>query len=207
MTKTDEATVLLVDDEPGIVELYAAWLEHEYDVLTATSGAEALERLDDGVDVVLLDRNMPEVSGDEVLAEIRERELSCRVAMVTAIEPSFDVIDMGFDDYLTKPIFRKDLNETVENLLSLSDYDRTVQEYFSLVSKMATIQSSLPTEELESNDEYAQLQSRLQSIRRSARREFEEIADAGDFESTFKRLSRHWDVYSAATTLSEGAPD
>ena len=54
-----EPTVLLVDDDPGIVEVYEAFLVDHYEVLTATSGAEGIERIDDRVDVALLDRVSP----------------------------------------------------------------------------------------------------------------------------------------------------
>lgn len=205
MTNAGDGTVLIVDDEPEIVELYEFWLGSEYDVETATSGDEALSLIDDAVGVVLLDRNMPERSGDDVLEEIRRLELPCRVSMVTAIEPSFDVIGMPFDDYLVKPIFRKELTETVDNLLTLNGYEDTIQEYFALVSKMATLKSSLPTASLESNDEYVRLKERVRSIRQAAGREFEEISRTEDFESTFRRLSRHWDVYAAATADGEAS--
>lgn len=203
MTTPEQATVLLVDDERELIDLYEAWLEVTYDVRTATSGVEALDLVDDAIDVVLLDRNMPDRSGDEVLEAIRGRALGCRVSMVTALEPSFDVLELAFDDYLLKPVFRKELNETVDNLLALNEYDEAVQEYFALVAKLATIRSSLPTEKLETNESYARLQSRLQSIGRGAARELD-AGDDAEFESAFKRLSRHWDVYSAAT--SAGAP-
>ncbi|MFB6105679.1 MAG: response regulator, partial [Halobacteriaceae archaeon] len=60
-------TVVVVDDEEGIAEAYSYWLSDEYDVRTAQSGAGALETIDEDVDVVLLDRRMPDRSGDEVL--------------------------------------------------------------------------------------------------------------------------------------------
>ena len=205
MTNAGDGTVLIADDEPEIVELYEFWLGSEYDVETATSGDEALELIDDAVGVVLLDRNMPERSGDDVLEEIRRLKLPCRVSMVTAIEPSFDVIGMPFDDYLVKPIFRKELTETVVNLLTLSGFDETIQEYFALVSKMATLKSSLPSTSLESNDEYVRLKERVRSIRKTAGREFDEVSQTEDFESTFRRLSRHWDVYAAATADGEAS--
>ena len=66
MAPTDRtATVLIVDDEQNLTTLYAAWLEPDYDVVTATSGSEAVTELDSDVDVALLDRRMPETSGDE----------------------------------------------------------------------------------------------------------------------------------------------
>jgi len=99
--------VLVVEDEPDLADLYAAWLGDEYRVRTAYGGQEALDELDeadDEVDAILLDRRMPGLSGDEVLAAVRERGIDCRVAMVTAVEPDFDILKMGFDDYLVKPV-------------------------------------------------------------------------------------------------------
>ncbi len=83
----DLPLVLVVEDEPDLADLYATWLRGEYRVRVAYGGREALEKLDDEVEVVLLDRRMPDLSGDEALKEIRERGFDCRVAMVTAVEP------------------------------------------------------------------------------------------------------------------------
>lgn len=111
----DPATVLLVDDEESVLETYELYLETEgYDVLTADNGGEALVELDGDVDVLLLDRRMPGMSGDEVLEHVRDWELDCRVAMITAVDPDSDIVEMAFDDYLTKPISKDELLDTVE---------------------------------------------------------------------------------------------
>lgn len=120
MTGTDRRerpTVLVVDDEADALDAYAFWLADSYRVLTAESGDEALERIDD-VDVVLLDRRMPDRSDDEVLEAIREQGFDCRVVMVTAVDPDFDIVDLGFGTYLTKPIDEDDLDATGERLLT-----------------------------------------------------------------------------------------
>lgn len=66
-----QPTVLAVDDEPDLAELYRVYLDATYDVRIATGGEEALSMMDESVDVVLLDRRMPEMSGHEVLEAIR----------------------------------------------------------------------------------------------------------------------------------------
>lgn len=149
MSSGDLPTVLVVDDEPDVADAYAAQLSAGYHVKTAYSGEEALEKLGSDVDVVLLDRRMPGVSGDDVLEEIREMGIECRVAMVTAVDPDFDILDMGFDDYVVKPVSRDDLYETVDRLLTYSSYDDTFQQYFSLVSKRAALQTSKSQSALE----------------------------------------------------------
>jgi len=149
--------VLVVDDEERIPQAFALWLDDEYEVRTANSGEEAFERLDDAVDVVLLDRQMPGLSGDAVLERIREEGYDCRVAMVTGVDPDFDIVDLPFDDYLKKPVGRDELQATVERLLSVSDYDEAVRRYFALSEKRATLEAEKTRTELDASDEYASL--------------------------------------------------
>ena len=161
---SEEPTVLVVEDEPPLIEIYARWLEADHEVRTAQNGDEALEQVDEEIDVALLDRLMPGMSGDEVLAEIRDRAPGCRVAMVTAVEPDFDIIEMGFDDYLTKPVEKETLLETVERLLTRSDYAGLEQELYALVSKRSALQSAKSTREIAESDEYAELEARIEEL-------------------------------------------
>ena len=181
----EQHTVLLVDDEVNITELFSAWLEDAYAVRTANGGEEALEQLDERVDVVLLDRRMPGLSGDEVLDVIREEGYDCRVAMVTAVEPDFDVIEMGFDDYLTKPINREDLEEVIDSLLSRKEYDDRMQEYFALASKKATLEAAKPSSELEASEEYQTLTEEFEDLESELDSSLE---TTDDFESAFQDL-------------------
>ncbi|RDI71310.1 response regulator [Halopelagius longus] len=119
----DRPTVLVVEDEETVVEAYALWLSETANVRTATGGKEALELVDDDVDAVLLDRRMPDLSGDETLAEMRERGHDCRVAMVTAVDPDVEATEESFDTYLTKPVTREEIVDTVEELLELARED------------------------------------------------------------------------------------
>ena len=156
--------VLVVDDEVELAELYGSWLDGEYDVRTTHSGGEAVDELP-GSDVVLLDRRMPDISGDEVLAIARDREIDCRVAMGTAVSPEFDVIEMGFDDYLVKPVSREELLETVERLERRSTYDEKLQRYFSLVSRRAALKREKRPEELATSEEFHDLTDRIDALR------------------------------------------
>jgi len=155
--------VLVVDDEGELADLYAVWLADEYEVHTAYGGEEAIAKLD-GVDAVILDRRMPEVSGDEVLAAIDEREASPYVAMVTAVEPDFDIVGMGFDHYLVKPVTREELLDTVDQLLSLERCHETTRELFGLAEKRAALESRKSEEELRANAEYGRLLDRMEHL-------------------------------------------
>jgi len=135
----EPVSVLVVEDESGLATLYETYLEPEFDVRTATSGEEALERFDGTVDVVLLDRQMPEMSGDEVLAELRDRGYDVPVAMVTAVEPDADIVDMAFDEYLGKPIEADVLVRTVRVLANRSSFEAKSREFFRLAAKKASL--------------------------------------------------------------------
>jgi DNA-binding response OmpR family regulator len=185
---TDEATVLVVDDERDIADLYTAWLEESYAVRTAYGAQEALDKTDDGLDVVLLDRQMPEMTGDEVLERIRERELDCRVVMVTAVDPDFDIVDMPFDDYLTKPVMLEELRDAVERMSTRDEYDEKVQDFFALSAKKATLEAQKDPVELRNNEEYEQLDQRVAHLREEADETVAEIGETDDFEAVFQEF-------------------
>ena len=157
--------ILVVEDEPDLADLYATWLNDDYRVRTAYGGQEALDALDEEISVILLDRRMPDLPGDEVLETVRERGIDCRVAMGTAVEPDFDIIAMGFDDYLVKPVSKEALLEAVSNLLLRNEYADGVQELFSLASKKALLESEKGPTDLEHNEEYRALDEDLDALR------------------------------------------
>jgi len=183
----DPATVLVVDDEPNVADAYALWLSEDYDVRTATGGEEALAALEDDpdVDVVLLDRRMPELSGDEVLAVIRERGIGCRVAMVTAVDPDFDIADMDVDAYLTKPVGAEELRDVVEQLLRVATYDERTRERFALVERRAALEAEKTPAELEASEEYARLTGRIEELGEAVDEAFEGMG-LDEFAHTFE---------------------
>ena len=160
-----QASVLVVEDEPDIAALYAGFIEENgYDVLVAETASEATETVDESIDAVLLDRRLPDGSGDDVLEHVRESGYDCRIAMVTAVEPDFDIIDMGFDLYLTKPVDREKLLGALDTLFARSKYDDLLQEAASLANKRAVIESEKSIAQLEANDAYESLLDRLEAL-------------------------------------------
>jgi len=126
--KEARARILVVDDEPTNIELIQGYLETEYDVVSACSGKEALETIsEEKPDVVLLDIMMPEISGYEVCAKIKQDELTrfIPVIMVTAlseVEDKIKAIEAGADEFLTKPINSMELCTRVRSLLRIKNY-------------------------------------------------------------------------------------
>lgn len=163
----DVATVLVVEDDRETADLYASWLG-EHDVQVADDGAAALEMLSPGVDVVLLDRRMPGVAGETVLERINEEAFDCRVAVVSAVEPDFDVVATGFDSYLHKPVDRDELRACVDRLRDRSAYSQDLQRYYALAEQRASLEGAKSAAELDGNpiygrvcDEIDDLESRL----------------------------------------------
>ena len=128
------AKILVVDDDPRNVRLLAHLLATKgYEVVTATSGPEALERVEtDRPDLVLLDVVMPGMSGYEVCKKIREDLATgvLPVVMVTALDPAQERLkglEAGADDFLTKPINQLELLARVRSLLRIKELYDTVE--------------------------------------------------------------------------------
>ncbi|MFB6136395.1 MAG: bacterio-opsin activator domain-containing protein [Halobacteriaceae archaeon] len=132
--REEPPVVLVAEDDEDLADTYAAWFDDRYDVRTAYGGEEALGKLDEDVDVVLLDRRMPDVPGDEVLEELRSRDIDCQVSMLTAVEPDSDIVDMPFEEYVVKPVTQSELVDVVEELLLRGRFDEATQEYLALSS-------------------------------------------------------------------------
>lgn len=178
------AVVLVVDDDPQIRSVFTDYLE-AFDVRTAESGSAAIEAMDHDVDVVLLDRRMPGMSGEELLTTLRENDYDQPIAMVTAVEPDFDVLGMGFDDYVVKPVFEEDLRNLVETMLLRREYDAVIREYFALVSKVTALKREKGPSALAGDERYEASQSRLEEIKQEARNALDAAIESGKFDELF----------------------
>jgi DNA-binding response OmpR family regulator len=187
-SESNQATVLVVDDEREVADVYALRLRGEYETRTAYGGEEALEALDRAVDVVLLDRRMPDISGDDVLAEIRSRSVDCRIIMLTAVDPGMDILDMDFDDYLCKPVEKDDLVSAIDQQLQVQRYDERLSEYLEVASKLALLEAELSTQEVENNEELQELSARAEKLKSKMDETIEEF---DDMEAAFREIGRH----------------
>jgi DNA-binding response OmpR family regulator len=160
----ERANVLIVDDEERVAETYRIRLRDDYDVDVATGGREALEMVDEDHDVVLLDRRMPDVSGDEVLDEIRERDLSCKVVMVTAVDPDFDLVNMECDDYIVKPVEDNELHEAIDRALQIAAYGQRRQELGAKKLKRNVLDVEMHEEERKESEEYQTLEAEIADL-------------------------------------------
>ncbi len=120
----DIATILVVDDQPGILENLDLLLTAEgYGVLTARDGLEALDVLEsEPVDLIVADIAMPRLNGYQLYERVREKPewLTIPFLFLTARAMDSDIRygkELGVDDYLTKPIQPEDLLAAVQGRL------------------------------------------------------------------------------------------
>lgn len=116
-----DETILLVDDDPALLEVTSIVLASEgYRVVTAADGTEALRALEDeDLDLVILDIMLPRMSGFEVLKKMREHS-DVPVVLLTAKSQSVDKVvglELGADDYITKPFDTKELLARIKAIL------------------------------------------------------------------------------------------
>lgn len=115
------SSVLVVDDERPLVGMIASLLGEEgYEIVTAYDGETALRRhADDSPDLVILDRKLPRMSGDEVCRRIRATSPT-PILMLTGergADERAKLLDLGADDYLEKPFSARELRSRVRALL------------------------------------------------------------------------------------------
>lgn len=115
--------LLLVDDDVELTELLSSLLTLEgFDVQTANNGLEALQKLDESHELVLLDVMMPKLNGLDTLKEIRKVS-NVPVMMLTAIGDDIDRVlglELGADDYLPKPFNDRELVARIRAILRRS---------------------------------------------------------------------------------------
>ncbi|MDO5690773.1 MAG: response regulator transcription factor [Tissierellia bacterium] len=123
--------ILFVEDEKGISKIVTSYLiKEDYEVLQAVDGLTAIKLFDQSVqkgqniDLILLDRMLPILDGDEVIREIRKTS-QVPIIMLTAKVEEEDAISgfqLGADDYVTKPFSPRELMERIKAVLRRSSH-------------------------------------------------------------------------------------
>jgi DNA-binding response OmpR family regulator len=123
------ARILLVDDDPGVLDIVSYSLRSEgFEVDTVASGKQALEVAErESHDVILLDVMLPDLSGTEVCRRLRAAEVTVPILMLTAKDAEVDRVlglELGADDYVSKPFSKAELVSRVRAILRRQEFDR-----------------------------------------------------------------------------------
>ena len=139
-----EATILVVDDEALIRWSLTERLHAEgYDVLEAGTGQAALEKLQQGVDLVLLDYRLPDTDGVSVLRRIKEFDQDVLVILLTAyasVETAVEAMKHGAYHFANKPFNLDEVSAAVERALETTRLRREVRQYRTNAARPYSLQ-------------------------------------------------------------------
>ena len=135
-------TILVVDDEPEIVEILTFVLsEVGYTIIAAYDGDEALEKYKIvKPDLVLTNYVMPGMNGLELLQQIRQKDTSTPIVMLTchdSIELAIEAFENGLDDFMAKPFRVEELKSKIEAAFRRNSNERQEYRFFVIASKLA----------------------------------------------------------------------
>ena len=148
--------IMLVDDDPVLVEMHSALLEmDDYSVLVAEDGEQALEILErehENVGVVVSDINMPKMDGYELCQKIKSNEATKNIPIIfvsayTGLEEKIKGYSVGADDYIPKPVNEEELKRKIHVLLGIrekqSSLSKQVAESQSMIMQTMVFSSEL----------------------------------------------------------------
>lgn len=134
LQQPDKPLILLVDDIPSNLHLLVAALKDDYRIKTAVSGQSALELAarEDRPELILLDIMMPEMNGIEVLSRLRDHPDTAGIPVIfvtadNSEQSQLSGLELGADDYLTKPVVTAVLKVRVRNLLQRKRIERELR--------------------------------------------------------------------------------
>ena len=121
----------IVDDEPVVLEIFEMLFANEpYDVSSFATGSEALQRIrQEGVDVLLTDKNLPDVGGLELLRAAREKDPDSQTILITgyaSLETALEAFQLGAFDYILKP--PRDVHDVLRKVQQAFDKVRMARE-------------------------------------------------------------------------------
>lgn len=177
MNDSDGQTVLIVEDETELAELYADYLSDDYVVKMASTSGEALVELTADVDLVLLDRRLPGMSGDKLLEHIQNWETDCQVIMVTAVDIDTDIIELPCEGYLQKPIDKNELLSAVEQAFLIDTYEQLVGEYYETRKKYAALKAEFSRSGVK-NETFEKLETQISDLEDAINQTVDAFPDA-----------------------------
>lgn len=119
----DTRKILIVDDDEDLCNIFKQVLEEEgYNISTARDGQQALaEATKTHFDLIITDKNMPQMGGVRLLKSIRKVDPTVKVVMITGFggkQSYINAMELGADEFLNKPLSIKDLKKFVSNVIN-----------------------------------------------------------------------------------------
>jgi DNA-binding HxlR family transcriptional regulator/DNA-binding response OmpR family regulator len=137
--ETQRLSVLIIENERMVTGVLADYFPDSYDVRSVQTGEEAIEEYTDDTDLLIVDRRLEGISGDEVAAQIKAEHERQLVLCVSGVEPDNGICELRYDDYMHKPIEEDEMKARVELLLSRAELEATERTYLSLRSKQIAL--------------------------------------------------------------------
>ena len=143
-----QPTILIVDDEADIIDLLSYNLTtNNYNVETACDGSEALLKINNNIDLILLDVMMPKIDGIEVCKSIKKNPSTKNIPVIlltakSTSQDEYEGLISGADDYIKKPISIKNLLLRIKNILKRTSKESSnnILKYESLSLNLETIE-------------------------------------------------------------------
>jgi two-component system alkaline phosphatase synthesis response regulator PhoP len=160
-TRTNKTRILIVEDEPAMVQGLRDNFEYEgYEVISAGDGEAGLERaLADDPDLVVLDVMMPRMSGLDVCKQLKSKRPTIPIIMLTARGQEIDKVvglELGADDYVTKPFSIRELMARVKAVLRRASQ----QPYSADVYRFSDVEVNVRSNEVRRNGEPVELSTK-----------------------------------------------
>lgn len=187
MSDAQTPTILIVDDDNGVTEPYEEWLV-DYSIRRVATGSEAIAAMDETVDVVLLDREVPATDEETLLTAIQEQERTCRVVLITPEDPGVEVLERGFDAYITKPIEATALQETVARLQNRVELAKELDSYSALVTRRSELEVEHSQGHLADHEEYQAICDRIAEHEAAVEAYTGDMSSDTEFVGTVKEI-------------------
>lgn len=159
--ETATPSILVAEADRRITEMYSNWLNERYTVRRAHDNEQIEDALDEDVDVMLFARRIPGVDPARIPAVVPD---DCRTILLVDERPDFDVLDVDCDDILYKPIVRETALDAIEQQLSRRGESAEERTHAALEAKRVVFEQAYASEVLATNDRFADLCSRVETL-------------------------------------------
>ena len=140
--ETQQLSTMIVEDEQMVVSIIEDYFPDSYDIRSAETAQRALDTYHDDIELLIFDRRLREMSGDELAASIRAEHKKQLMLCVSGVKPGNDIHQLQCDEYIQKPFTEDELKTKVELLLNRTELEHPAREYLSLRSKQVALNTA-----------------------------------------------------------------